>query len=130
MTLTSGFSADGPDKAYAGFLQRGEFKLQHCANCQKHVFYPRICCPICGSNRLDWVEASGRGTVYSTSVPRGMQEEDYNISLITLAEGPRLLSRVVGVPPEAVAIDQAVTAFVGEIAGIPVVLFKASEPIL
>lgn len=118
------FPEDGPDKVFAESLQNGEFRLQQCKDCDKHVFYPRLICPHCGSQRLDWVIASGRGVVYSTSIPRGMPEGDYNIALIDLHEGPRMLSRVVGVPPEQVAIGMQVEAFVSSVDQVPVVLFK------
>jgi uncharacterized OB-fold protein len=57
----------------------------------------------------EWVEASGAGTVHSTTTVRA-REGDYNVSLIDLAEGCRLMSRVEGVAPEAVAIGMAVRA--------------------
>lgn len=118
------FPEQGPDKAFAGFIDAGEFKIQHCADCQRHIFYPRLICNHCGSQKLDWVTASGKGTVYSTSVPRGGPEGDYNISLIDLAEGPRMLSRVVDIAPENVKIGMAVSAFIGELDGQKLVLFR------
>ena len=55
--------------------------------------------------------ASGLGTVYSVTVVRQRPPaKDYNIALIDLAEGPRLMSRVEGLPPEAVKIGMAVKA--------------------
>ncbi len=117
-------SEDGPDKTFQAFLAKGEFKIQLCADCQSHIFYPRIVCPHCGSGRVSWITASGKGVVYSTSTPRGTPEGDYNISLIDLEEGPRMMSRVVDISPEKVSIGMEVTAFVGELDGTPLVLFK------
>lgn len=121
------FPDEGPDRAYAGFLAAGEFKIQQCSGCQQHIFYPRFICPRCGARDLSWVIPSGDGVVYSTSIPRGAPEGDYNISLIDLAEGPRLMSRVVAIPPEDVAIGMRVRAHVGEIDGEAVVLFRRAE---
>jgi len=121
------FPDTGPDLAYAEFLAAGEFRIQHCGACRKHVFYPRLACPHCGAAALEWVQPSGEGSVYSSSVPRGAPEGDYNISLIDLAEGPRLMSRVVDIAPEAVRIGMRVRAFVGEIDGVKVVLFRPAE---
>jgi uncharacterized protein len=123
-THVEAFADQGPDKTYADFLAAGEFKLQHCQSCQQHVFYPRLICPHCGSQALSWVSASGVGAVYSTSIPRGMSEGDYNIALIDLAEGPRMMSRVVDIVPEEVVIGMPVRAFVSEIDGKAVVLFR------
>jgi uncharacterized OB-fold protein len=55
---------------------------------------------------------SGTGTVYSTTVMRRKAEAggDYNVALIDLQEGPRLMSRVEGVAPQDVKIGMAVTA--------------------
>jgi uncharacterized OB-fold protein len=77
-----------------------------------YVFYPRIAMPGSGSSELDWVEASGKGTVYATTVTRQRPEKgpDYNVALIDLAEGPRLMSRVVDIAPEAVRIGMKVRA--------------------
>ena len=119
----------GPDLEFQRFLEQQKFKLQRCSHCQEHVFYPRLLCPHCGANKLTWVTASGRGIVYSTSVPRGGQYGDYNIALIDLAEGPRLLSRVESIAPDAVTIGMPVQAFVGEIEGRAVVLFKPSQTV-
>lgn len=123
----SSLSPEGPDKAFQQFLANGEFKIQKCGDCLHFIFYPRIICPECGSSQLSWIAASGDGLVYSSSTPRGTPEGDYNISLIDLAEGPRMMSRVVGIPPEDVAIGMKVSAFIGEIDGAPVVLFKPTE---
>jgi len=117
----------GPEQEFQSFLANKEFKIQHCGDCQRHVFYPRFLCPHCGSPQLSWVTASGAGIVYSTSVPRGSAEGDYNISLIDLAEGPRMMSRVEGIAAEAVVIGMKVQAFIGEINGNPVVLFKPAQ---
>lgn len=117
----------GPDQVFADFLKKGQFCIQRCSDCQQHIFYPRIICPGCGSQQLEWVQASGKGVVYSTSVARGMPEPDYNIALVDLEEGPRMLSRVVGLPPDQVFIGLEVMAFIGEIADVPVVLFKPLE---
>ncbi len=73
-------------------------------------------CPHCGGDRLDWVAPSGRGTVYSTTVVRRKPADggDYNICLVDLAEGPRMMSRVSGLAPEQVKIGMPVSARVAE----------------
>jgi len=76
------------------------------------VFYPRVLCPHCGGEHLDWVAPSGRGTVYSTTIVRRKPADggDYNVCLVDLAEGPRMLSRVVTVSPDQVKIGMTVAA--------------------
>ncbi|WP_317930542.1 Zn-ribbon domain-containing OB-fold protein [Halioxenophilus sp. WMMB6] len=116
----------GPDQRFRQFLQAGEFCLQQCDQCQRYLYHPRLLCPHCGSAQLQWRPVSGEGVVYSTSVVRS-PKGDYNIALIDLAEGPRLLSRVVGMAPEAVTIGLPVQALIGRLAEAePLVLFQAA----
>lgn len=105
-------NGSGPEKRYFDRLQSGEFEIQRCQACGRHVFYPRVACPLCGSRNLNWVRPSGRGIVYSTTVVRRALEDggDYNVSLIDLEEGPRMMSRVLGVAADRVRIGTAVTA--------------------
>ena len=106
----------GPEKQYLDKLAAGRFEIQRCSACGKHVFYPRVLCPHCGSDRLDWVAPSGRGTVYSTTIVRRKPADggDYNIVLVDLEEGVRLLSRIAGVAPEQVRIGMAVRARIAD----------------
>jgi uncharacterized OB-fold protein len=106
----------GPEKRYLDALAAGRFEIQKCAACAKHVFYPRVLCPHCGSDRLEWVAPSGRGTVYSTTVVRKKPADggDYNVCLVDLAEGVRMMSRVVTVPPADVRIGMRVKARIAD----------------
>jgi uncharacterized OB-fold protein len=110
------------------YLAAGDFRIQHCRGCGQHVFYPRLACNHCGSVELDWVPAGGRGVVYAVSIVNRSAEKGgpYNVVLVDLAEGPRLMSRVDGVPNDAVRIGQAVQARVATGAGSePCVVFDA-----
>ena len=80
--------------------------------------------PATGSRDLEWVEASGEGVVYSTTVMRKRPPQpSYNVALIDLAEGPRMMSRVQGVDPEAVTIGMRVKARIADGDGAPLVVF-------
>ena len=69
------------------------------------LLFPRVAEPGTGCTDLEWVEASGKGTVYSTTVIRQKPPTpNYNLALIDLAEGARMMSRVEGIPPEEVRI--------------------------
>lgn len=71
-------------------------------------------------------EASGRGTVYSATIVRQKPEAggDYNIVLVDIAEGPRMMSQVVGIPAAEVKIGMAIKAKISEIDGQPAVVFE------
>lgn len=106
----------GPEKTFRDKLAEGRFEIQKCAACAKHVFYPRVLCPHCGASRLDWVTPSGNGTVYSSTVVRRKPADggDYNVALIDLAEGVRMMSRVIDIPPGQVRIGQRVRSRVAD----------------
>jgi len=102
----------GPEFQYQERLSQGRFEIQKCAGCGKHVFYPRVLCPHCGADRLAWVAPSGRGVVYSTTVVRRKPADggDYNVALVDLEEGVRMMSRVAEIAPETVRIGMKVKA--------------------
>ncbi|MFC4274545.1 Zn-ribbon domain-containing OB-fold protein [Achromobacter aloeverae] len=102
----------GADLHYQQALAQGQFLIQRCEACSRAVFYPRMICPHCGSDKLAWQAPSGRGTVYSTTVVRRKPDAggDYNVALVDLEEGVRLMSRVDGVAPADVRIGMPVQA--------------------
>lgn len=100
-----------PEIDFQRFLAEGSFRIQRSRATGRYIFYPRVAEPVTGSTDLDWVEASGLGVVYSTTVIRQKPPTpSYNLALIDLAEGPRMMSRVVGIPPEQVRIGMTVKA--------------------
>ena len=120
------FAGPGPYQVYQEALAGGEFRIQQCNSCGKHFFYPRAVCKYCGSPDLKWVVPTGNGVVYSTSVVRQRPEKgpDYNVALVDLEEGTRMLTRVVEIDPEQVTIGMQVQGFVGEIDGEPAYVFR------
>jgi uncharacterized OB-fold protein len=99
-----------PQKEFFEFLARGRFMIQRRSG-GGYVYPPRVAEPRTGATELQWVEASGLGTVYSTTVIRQKPPApNYNLALIDLAEGVRMMARVEGVAPEAVRIGMAVKA--------------------
>jgi len=88
--------------------------IQKCGGCGRHVFYPRIACPHCAADRLEWVEASGKGTVYSFTVVEAnapsafLADMPFVIAVIRLEEGVQMLSNVTGCDPDEVTCDMPV----------------------
>jgi len=118
-----------PDVEFQAFLDQGRFMIQRSRGSGVAIFYPRAVAPGTGARDLEWVEASGRGVVYSTTVVRKKPPEpSYNIALIDLAEGPRMMSRVEGVDPSAVAIGMMVVARIAQQDGQSVVVFDPAGP--
>lgn len=105
------------DEESRGFweaLGRHELYVQRCRDCHTTRFYPRAVCPSCLSSAVEWLRCSGRGTVYSFTVTHqnqapGFREElPYVLAVVELAEGPRLMTNVVGCAPAAVRIGMPV----------------------
>ena len=119
----------GPEAHYQAQLNQGRFLIQRCSDCARHVFYPRVICPHCGGAALQWVEAGGAGMVYSTTTVRRKAEAggDYDVSLIDLDEGVRMMSRVEGISPTEVKIGMRVRARVIDQKGAGLVVFFAED---
>lgn len=102
----------GPDATYAAYLAQGRFMLQRCGACDRFVFFPRVMCPHCGNLQLHWAEASGNATVYSVTIVRRKAQYggDYNVVLVDLDEGPRMMSRIERTAPDAIHIGMRVRA--------------------
>ena len=91
----------------------GRLVVQRCARCGNHQLYPRPHCLRC-RGPVEWVEASGHGTVYSFTVIRQNFSRSfrhlipYVVALVDLDEGPRLMTNMVGCEPEDLVIGMPV----------------------
>jgi len=121
--------AVGVEQTYFRNLAEGRFEIQRCVECKRHVFYPREICPHCTSSSLEWVMPSGRGTVYSHTTVRRKPDAggDYNVSLIDLEEGVRMMSCVIGVAASEVEIGMLVVAKIVERNGAKTVVFEGVQ---
>lgn len=110
-------------------LDAGRFLIQRCADCGRAIYYPRELCPHCGSDALSLVPPAGTGTVHAVTTIRRKPDAggDYNVCLIDLDEGVRLMSRVEGVAPTDVRIGQRVRARVAKQGEQGVVVFDLAE---
>lgn len=88
--------------------------IQKCSSCGEYQFYPRHICIHCGADTVEWVEASGKGTVHTFTVihqqgmPGWRDEVPFVAAIIDLAEGVRMTSNVVDVAPTDVTIGMSV----------------------
>lgn len=124
----SNTSTMGIQARHQAELNAGRFLIQHCGGCDRHIHYPREVCPHCGSDALQLVPPRGTGTVYATTTVRRKAEAggDYNVALIDLDEGVRLMSRVEGVALADVAVGQRVQARVVVSNEVGLVVFDAA----
>jgi uncharacterized OB-fold protein len=86
--------------------RKGKLLIKRCRACGRAHFYPRTFCPSCWSEDVEWMEASGRGTLYTYSIvykndlPPFPDRVPYIAAIIDLEEGPRMMSNVVDCPFE------------------------------
>jgi uncharacterized OB-fold protein len=102
-------------QAFWDAARAGRFTIPVCAACGNAHWYPRAICPFCDGGKVEWREASGKGTIYTFSVMR-RAKEPYAIAYVTLAEGPTMMTNIVGCDFDALGIGQPVT-----------VVFEATE---
>jgi len=100
---------------YWDAADQGRLLVKRCGACGAVHHYPRPFCPSCWSEDVEWVEASGRGTVYAHStvyvndLPPFGPEVPYVAAVVELEEGPRMMTRLVDCTAEEVAIGDPVT---------------------
>lgn len=104
-----------PTATYFKSLAEGKFMIQRSPSTGEWVFYPRMIAPRTGATDLEWVEPSGLGTVYATTVKRMKPpEENVNVAIVELDEGPRLMTHVQGMPADKVFIGLRVRARIAD----------------
>jgi uncharacterized OB-fold protein len=96
---------------------RGELRIQHCTSCGKHQHYARMLCSHCGKQTLEWITASGNGTIYSytvirqNGVPPFKERLPFVVATIDLdEEGARMIAAMPDLDPDDAQIGMRVEA--------------------
>lgn len=96
-------------RPYWDGLKAHRLMLPSCACCGP-FFYPRILCPRCHSPEISWIQASGRGTLFSFEIayqafnPAFRIPPPYILAMIELEEGPRLMSNLINIEADPAVI--------------------------
>jgi len=107
-----------PDEDSAPFWDaaaRHELVIQKCASCGTVRHPPRPMCPACHSTDVTWVQARGRGRVWSWVVahppvlPAFADKVPYNVVVIQLEEGIRMIGNMIDVPLDQITEGLEVT---------------------
>jgi len=74
--------------------------LPKCKKCEFVIWFPREICPECGSQNVDWFEASGTGSIYSFTITRRIpgswsKATPFVLAYVELDEGPRVMTNIV-----------------------------------
>lgn len=106
--MADGNAIQPPLKAYEDALGRGEIIYQACGDCGHVAFYPRLICPECGSANVEFRPSAGKGEVYTRTVVHSRNRDPYNVVLIDMDEGFRIMSTVEDAPNDDVQIGMRV----------------------
>ena len=96
------------DERFFDAAAQGKLLIKRCADCREFHFYPRPLCPFCFSERTEWVEAKGTGSIYTFSVTRRAGPIPYAIAYVTLDEGVTMMTNIVDCDLDAIRIGQRV----------------------
>ena len=114
-------------------LREGRLVVQRCVSCRALTHPPRALCAACHKTTFEWAPMSGKGVVHSYVVthqavhPAFRDHTPLATVEVALAEGPRMVSNLLDVPPQDVAIGLAVEVVFETVAdGVVLPLFKKS----
>jgi hypothetical protein len=131
------FDLPNPDNETLPFWEgarEGRLVIRRCNTCGEAFFYPRPFCPKCWSDDVAWIDASGRATLYTWSVvyvndlPPFPERVPYVAAIVTLEEGPRMMTNVVGVDFDDLDADMALQVTFRSISDEPPVTIPVFEP--
>lgn len=89
-------------KPYWSAAANGVLLIQACTRCHRYQFYPRAHCVQCLAADPEWIEASGRGTLFAFTVvhrvpdPEAAPETPYVFAVVELEEGVRMACNLLG----------------------------------
>jgi len=87
---------------------KGKLVVKNCKVCRRAFFYPRDHCPRCWGTDTEWIESTGRGTVYTFTIVRQNDLPPFNervpyvVAIVELDEGVRMTTNIEGCAPEDV----------------------------
>ncbi|MBW8792778.1 MAG: Zn-ribbon domain-containing OB-fold protein [Streptomyces sp.] len=96
---------DAFTRPYWEAAAEGRLLIRRCRACGRAHHYPREFCPHCWSEDVTWERATGRATLYTWSVvhrndlPPFGDRVPYVPAVVDLAEGPRMMTELVGSDP-------------------------------
>ena len=122
---------DALNAPYWEGIAAGSLKFQRCEN--HHAWLPaRTACPTCLSAEWQWITAAGTGRIVSWVVyhhayhPSVKDKLPYNVALVQLDEGPRLLTNILA-PNESLSGDAPVRLAIDTAAVQPLATFALAE---
>lgn len=106
---------DAASAPYWDAARQGRLLIAECGACGRVHHYPRPFCPHCWSDDVRPVQATGAGTIYTYStvyvndLSPFRDRLPYIAAIVELAEGPRVMTTIEGVPPDRLHVGMSVT---------------------
>jgi len=104
---------DAYTQAWWDATAEGRLLIVRCGSCGEGHYYPRPFCPRCGSDDVSWEEAGGEAVLYTWSIvhsndlPAFRDKVPYVAAVVDLAEGPRMMTNVVGCGHDDLVVGMA-----------------------
>lgn len=93
---------------------------QKCRQCGHRWLPPSSACPHCLSDEYEWTPLSGQGVIYTWTLVQRQYHPGYpppyNVAIVELDEGVRILTNIVGGDPAGIHIGDRVSVTFTEIA--------------
>jgi uncharacterized protein len=124
----------GAGKQYWASAHAGTLTLPRCLSCETAHWYPRLYCPNCGSDKLEWITCSGKGVIHTYTIVRQSGHKyfkskvPYVLAMVALDEGVLMMSNIIECDVDTVRVDARVSVVfekLGDDVGVP--LFKLAE---
>lgn len=102
------------DREYWAGAKEGKLLIQKCGGCGRLRDFPSMGCPHCGTTTWSWIQSKGKGKIYSWIVvhppvlPAFADKVPYNVILVELEEGTRMVSNLLDCPNDNIAIGMPV----------------------
>lgn len=105
---------DEESRPFFDAAREGRLLIMRCKSCGAYRYPSRDRCDVCWSTDTAWVQASGRGTVYTFGImhqlyhPGFKDEIPYNVAVVELEEGPRTHTNLVGIANDQIRVGMPV----------------------
>jgi len=103
-------------KPFYEAMQQHKLLIQQCQSCETYQPPAQVICDHCGSNKLIWCEANGKGVIYSFVIfhrsfhPYYDDKIPYTVALVELDEGPRVMGHIEAKAGQDYQVGSVVTA--------------------
>lgn len=113
------FGGDPADVPFWEGCRQGQLLLHRCKACHRH-YWPASQCVEHGDQAMEWVEASGRGELYTYTVlhraltPAMKDRVPYVVAVVKLDEGPFFHTNIIECSHDAVKVGMPLMAVMQE----------------